>query len=262
MNKLKLNIFLVMICLLFILSSCVNPEEEILSNYENISEYGDVIYGKRSDEYLQIIGLTEKGKETKNLVIPSKINGEYVMGVGITADQDWDDIYRYDYFPRKGKDAFENNNVEVIYNGAHHVHDGVIDEIVKNGNVKKIVNFCFECKPVPSWMDCFPYTIYDKYCDTIVVSPDYYQNNECKENWVSANVLFYINDDLYWIDYYAEDSLIFEPPVPTKEGRDFAGWVTEFYDSKQKVWDFDEDLFIYDEEKESTIVFHATWEHK
>ncbi len=263
MKKFKLNIFVLMIFLLIALSSCVNHDKEILKCYQNISEYGDVIYAERTDTFLQIIGLSEKGKQTTHLVIPSWINNKYVMGVGITADQEFDDIFRLDYFPRKGKDSFVNNNVEVIYNGAHHIHNGVIDEIVKSGNVKKIVNYCFECGP--SAADCFPYTIYDKYCDTIVVSPEYYENYECKENVVPANVIFYTDfyiKDLYWIDYYEEDSLIFEPPAPTIDGYIFKGWRTEDCEYHVGLWNFKDDMFIYDNENNTPLVLYAVYEHK
>jgi uncharacterized repeat protein (TIGR02543 family) len=82
------------------------------------------------------------------------------------------------------------------------------------------------------------------------------------EDDVIANINFYINDStnsLYWIDYETSENLIFEPPLPYRDGYEFAGWYKE--PECINAWDFDNDKIeaSNDENNLTKLNLYAKW---
>ncbi len=66
----------------------------------------------------------------------------------------------------------------------------------------------------------------------------------------NANVTYYVNNEIYWIDDYDNEIIKYKPNDPIVEGKTFDGWYKDIeYTNK---WDFENDIIPakeYDNDK-------------
>ena len=238
---------------LLVLCSCFSKKVEDNNIY---SEH--LIFQQRKNGYYQVVGLTEDGKQSKTLVFPSYYDGIAVNGIGIVSYG----LYHSESIDRKGfvyiPNRLDVSNVENIYIASNYTNDFVFEGY--SNNLKKCVylshiQFCNnnnsylksyieDIKISFSYVDLDYVNVFclEEYNFLKGLYPYYF---DVENNIVVANIEFYYNNDpakqrLYWIDYEKDEKLIFEPPVPNCDGREFIGWYTE--PECINKWDFNEDM--------------------
>lgn len=234
-------------------------------NYFTIITSGDFVYTTSStaEGYCKIIGLSSEGREKEVIVFPSIIDGYKVAGIGaigghgcnrghrsgdfiITNTQKiyFTSSYSFDYnqhfgisFQLLSSDlkvdfyipSLIEKNADYFYGNAENLYDGVYygaNKIYTNGS------------------------FYD----------EYHEEYELEQ----ANVIYYVDNEVYFVDDCDGTVVNVNPPTPYKEGYNFVGW----YKDRGCVveWDFENNKIpskIYDVEgnyvyKETSI--YAKWE--
>ncbi len=247
----KIMCILVLLLNFGIVTSCDRNTEPVDDNIY----LEHLILRQRNDGYYQIIGLTEKGEQAKTLIFPSLYNGIPVIGVGIVTKRmgfsQFDSIDEYYYGYVEVPNRMDISNTETIYFCSHHGNRLFFEN--QSDNFKKCVYmndlyFNRDIMPELPTLDYgTPYFTWGSDKNINVFSKKEYEkiDDVDKGNCVSANIEFYYNitasdERLYWIDYEKHQTLIFEPPFPTLEGREFVGWYTE--PECINKWDFNENM--------------------
>ncbi len=263
------KIFLILLSIIVFLSIASCGESTLSRYYGNSIYYdaievGDVVVAKRPDGYYQMVKFTDAAYSKEVVVIPSHINGKPLIGIGIfpaTFVDNWGRTYRCDYYALYDHDnyaygrlsPFKELNAKVIYIGAHHQNSRIFSKILESEKLEKVVS-----------TSCDNFDFYDKYDPTCFHSETAMSVVTVKkhEDDVIANINFYINDStnsLYWIDYETSENLIFEPPLPYRDGYEFAGWYKE--PECINAWDFDNDKIeaSNDENNLTKLNLYAKW---
>ncbi len=212
----KICLILILIITAFSLTSCVQYEEVIV---------GDFVYvlSDHSDLYYNVVGISEEGKEKKELVIPSEINGIPVTNIGYSFHLYWEPICN-----------FESENLEILYFSV--LLEINAPQVFKNcPNFKRSiclekVNFNGEFKDLPNCVnqeiekngEYFPYTCYI-YGDRIV--KEWFEG----EIYRPGNVVYFLNEqeDIYYIDFCENITSDNLPKDPKRDGYKFMGWYKE-----------------------------------
>ena len=194
-----------------------------------------------SGDYIAIIDLTEEADLKERIIIPETIEGKPVVMVGLAGFM-W------------GYDIGDSANYTKLY--LPKTVQGIIDrarEYVAKMFFLEEPNEMFEASQSKKFFSTEE--IYEKY-----------NGKESSIKMEVANVQYIVDDEIYFIDDYrqndgiylddyqeSEGSLILEPPTPEKEGFIFDGWYLE----KEYInkWDFDNDLYIYDESQKITFLY-------
>ena len=206
------SIIVLLVLYALISYSCKANEEDFKSKlYE--SEYFIYHYNKDKN-YLQILGLTDLGKEQEYLIIPETIDGKKVVEVGCN----------YGWKPALVKEKFGE--------GHEQFHSDKLKRIYVNADVK-IIDQSFAGNLIHApLLEGFMY-IYISENNYLGIHDNAYTTS-FNGGYRSANVSYFynyenaINEGYYWIDNYNYGEKIeFIPPEPTREGYTFAGWYKE-----------------------------------
>ncbi len=231
----KIISVLILFILIFSLSSC-----SLYGERENVI-VGDIIYlhvKTESQEYYSVVGLSEEGKEKREILIPGEVNGLEVRSIGflrgntpvgsITSDN-LETIYLekymefcFSYFfidcPKLKKIIcleFRDLSEDELY------YSGNISPSIKNnkGEEKE------ERRRLPIYI--FPSQDYVEY------------NYMAKYNY--ANVVYYLDENtVYYIDYYDGGKITYFPAEPIMYGYKFMGWYKE--PECINKWECDKDI--------------------
>ena len=173
-----------------------------------------IYYYNKDKNYLQIVGLTDLGKEQEYLIIPESIDGKKVVDVGCYNGWGTADV----------KEKFGE--------GHEQFHSDKLKRIYVNADVK-IIDQSFAGNLIHApLLEGFMY-IYISENNYLGIHDNAYTTS-FNGGYRSANVSYFynyenaINEGYYWIDNYNYGEKIeFIPPEPTREGYTFAGWYKE-----------------------------------
>ena len=235
----KILILFLMIIFSVSLSSCRDWKpydlEECESGYFKYHIYDE----DGSDQtYVYLVGLTELGKQQKELIIPEYIDGLKVDGLGYVR-------------PEGGKVPFfggmQAGDEEVPFVGSDNLEKIYFDnsyflfyhDRIKVNKIEKIKFVTWEYEFTQLNLNIkeyiYGYNLYKRRIGT-GLSIDY---------GIIANVSYMYNyencpnDGYYWVDSYDNEIISFIPPNPEREGYMFDGW----YKEKECInkWDFNTD---------------------
>lgn len=244
------KLFMVFTSLMLItcLVGCINydPFKSVIS--------GDFMYTHSdSDEgHCRIIGLSEEGKQKETIVFPAVIDGYIVDGLGAswTYGKSSGEIIIINakkiYFP-SDYTIFAPLNLESNPN-----KEEIKVYIIEKDFIDYYIHFSLESM---GWNNLFvTETVYDTF---------YSEYDEDIMKLEKANVMYYVDDEPYFIDDCDGIFINVIPPIPSKEGYEFIGWFKE--PECLNEWYFEIDLIDkkeYDEEgnyifKEAKI--YAKW---
>ena len=232
--KKKLILFL-MIIFSFSLSSCRDWKpydlEECESGYFKYHIYDE----DGSDQtYVYLVGLTELGKQQKELIIPEYIDGLKVNGLGYER-------------PVGGKLPIFGGMLagdEVVYFDSEGYSGKIYLSTVCDGYFSKYYFKNLNAEFI-TWDEYVP--AYYK-VQNVVLGYNYHNNyffNEDGTTYKLANVSYMYNyqnspnDGYYWVDSYDNELITFIPPNPEREGYIFEGWYKE--EECINKWDFNID---------------------
>lgn len=251
-KKKKLVIIIGIILFVFIIFSYLILDNTItpLTSFTS----GDFICTTRhcNNGYCRIIGLSEEGKKKEILVFPNVIKQYKVECIGI-------------------KDIFKKNNIEItnakkIYFTADYGIDinASISYVLSNDEQK------FEIYLTSGYssfntaeLEQIYKELYVNNHTRLVTSGVFYSKDYRLSR---ANVLYLVDDEIYFIDDCDGTVVSVIPPTPYKKGYNFVGWYKE--SECINKWDFENDMIpskTYDEEgnylfKETRL--YAKWEKK
>lgn len=215
----KIISVLILFILVFSLSSCFLYGEK-----ENIS-VGDLVYlhiKTNTKEYYCVVGLSEEGKEKREITIPSEVKGLPVEQIGFIRG-----------ITRVG--SITSDNLEIIY----------IEKYMKFSfnrffkdcpKLEKIICLEFEDKVEENYDYNDQYVINneDDVNEEIKRLPVYvYPSKDFVEDnqdglYVYANIIYYIDEKtVYYIDYYDNGKIENFPVNPVRIGYKFIGWYKE-----------------------------------
>lgn len=242
---------LILFILIFSLSSC-----SLFGERENVT-VGDIIYlhvKTQSQEYYSVVGLSEEGKEKREIVIPGEVNGLEVRTIGflrglkcigsITSDN-LETIYLekymdfcFSYFfidcPKLKKiiclEFKDLSDDELYYAG--NIGPAIINNKGKeNEEIRGLPIYIF---PSKDYVECFYLSIYNY-----------------------ANVVYYLDENtVYYIDYYDEGKITYFPEEPIKYGYKFVGWYKE--PECINKWDYENDLLPEILKEDDVLTFKVT----
>ncbi len=235
MKKFLISTLAVLLLVVSLLSGCAldkdpwtykKEENGFYYCYEN--EEGKVVRSKINAKSSVIIGLTYEKKITKELVIPEKLGGRKVTGIGkshcvfITAE--------WKYY------GIEANNIEKIVIN-NHLQISYVNDFKGDYIVNDIVHLYGTEFRVVVNIDTIPTEICPQYVE---------QDN-------TATVFNATGGELktYFIVAH-QGRLLPKPEDPTKEGYAFAGWYTD--ETCNNEWNFETDTVKED------ITLYAKWE--
>lgn len=245
--------------ILLILSGCsINGEKEEVV-------IGDLVYKHiktKSVEYYSVIGLSDVGKEKKQITIPSEVKGFEVNIIGYER-----------YLTDIG--SITSDNLEIIYIEKY-IKFALDYFFIDCPKLKKIICLEFEDK-VDEYYDYSKQRVINNYNKDneeryhlpiyVYSNKDFIEDNQ--ENlYIYANVVHYIDEnEVYYIDYYNNEKIENCPKTPSKEGYKFSGWYKE--PECLNKWDFENDIVsevIYSQEKQTYQYYvtklYAKWEYK
>ena len=232
----KIFILLSMLILSITLSSCKTwvpyNLEECESGYFKYHIYDE---DGSNQTYVYLVGLTELGKQQKELIIPEYIDGLKVDGLGYERPvggklpifggmQAGDETVYFDGENSFHKFYFQSNFFIVSHRKVCLINCKNIDFI--------FWGYQFNIKDLQIKSYVWGYNKYDGY-----FNPDLYH--------MIANVSYMYNyencpnDGYYWVDSYDNDLITFIPPNPEREGYIFDGWYKE--EDCINKWDFSTD---------------------
>lgn len=177
-----------------------------------------------------ITGLSIKGKEKEIIIIPEKID-------------------KYDVIKLSSnyKNNFYSKSLKVL----------VIKTHIK-GDLQNLFYQCENLEKILYVSKDKLYRVNDGYCNDGLIrlnnSKDVYVYVEDKDIYAkgtkfeNANVIYYVDDNLYYLDYIDNNKIAYKPSNPEKEGSKFLGW----YTSDNKEFDFNTII-------DSKLILHAVW---
>ncbi|PWM72810.1 MAG: hypothetical protein DBX59_05865 [Bacillota bacterium] len=215
----------------------INLEDKVSGDfiYHVLSEIRDG--GKTEIKYIAIVGLSEEGKEKKEILIPQEIDGLPVECLG----------YECGWAGRKGE--FESDVLEKLYILSPTI---VVKGMLSNG----LPAFQFVIVPTEEIFEAMgqnrPSTKLPK---NEAIKVFYIMD----ENFCT-NVVYYLNDGTetaHFADDLDGEKITFMPPEPTREGYIFGGWYKE--SECITAWDFENDVVPAKEyDDEGNYLFQET----
>ncbi|MCR5705658.1 MAG: InlB B-repeat-containing protein [Acholeplasmatales bacterium] len=204
--KKKIIILIILLFLpLVLLSSCKKR-----TLYES-GDFRYLIIKEDGEEMAAIIELSDSGDEKEVIIIPEYLDGYKVYGMyDRISSRQWGKIQSNPERKIIITHYIEYEDLSFSGNNVLFIGDGLNERSIKGA---------------PEFYTYLPSNIE-------IDNSEYYLNN--------ANVTYYVDGDIYWIDDYDNSLITFIPENPTKEGYTFDGW---YKDSEyQNKWDFDVDI--------------------
>ena len=221
------------------------------------SEYFIYIVNKETNN-IQILGLTDKGKEQEYLVIPETIDGRIVKEIGcrfaFSVNEIKEKYGNEDYAQFKSdklRKIFITSEVDIF-------RGWMVDKIVENREPFEAIFYISNAK--------YPYTPDVFFFLTSMKGEKdmKYWNKQLQDPYncnYAANVSYFYNyenaknDGYYWIDNYAYGEKIeYIPENPTRDGYTFAGWYKE--SECINKWNFEVDKLPEEQFNEEEITIY------
>ena len=214
MKKILLLIFLIFTPII-LLTSC---------NKTQYYECGDFVYTiieEDGEKMAAIIKLTDYASENKEVIImPEYLDGYKVYGLKDTGRA-------------QNRGYIEGLSTAKLYitHNIKYDYDSIYAEKVfflGEGITDRVLNGDSDCNSyVPSNIK-------------IITEENSVITNQTYSILCYANVGYYVDDSIYWIDDYDESLIKYPPTDPVKEGYTFDGW---YKDSEyNEKWDFSKDM--------------------
>jgi hypothetical protein len=181
-----------------------------------------ITFATSDDIRVQICGLTAKGLDQEELIIPAQINGLTVDELG------------YPGFIRTRSNMSESKARKLFLPGGLYVsnHDKLflcLEKVILNTDITYFAPYNFRSVPIHV--------------------PSYCADDFFKSKWSytrAANVTFYLNSrsytDVHWIDDIELGDKILTVPQPIEVGKTFMGWFTE--KECENEWEFENDIMM------------------
>lgn len=209
--------------------------------------YGDFRYKINNEtKDVMLIGFSKEGEKKETIVIPSHIEGIKVSSLGYKMDFLLDDSidgnWTHEFKSVKLKTLYINGSIEYDY-------DNIFFRNSQN-NFPNLVNVYDATEMLFVNYNSTNYWIHDYYID-------YYLGKERDYECNPANVVYYLDGKVYFIDDCNNSLTNVIPPEPYKEGYNFVGWYKERdYINK---WDFENDIIPAKEyDNDGNYIFKQT----
>lgn len=236
----KIFVIFTSLMLIICLVGCQN-----LDPFKSITS-GDFIYtysGNDIDEgHCRIIGLSDEGKQKEVIIFPSLLDGYIVDGLGAS------------YALGRTSGDIIITNAEKIFIPSNYNMRGssLYFELNHNKNIKV---YCVDYDFLASQKYNYDTNKKQEYIgwNQLFVTETVYKEGYSKYGNImkleQANVVYYVDDDAYFVDDCDGTTINIIPPIPYKEGYEFSGWYKELECINE--WDFENDIVEkkeYDEE--------------
>ena len=247
-------IFLAFIVFFAIKCATWNNLSEFPFRFEK-SDYFIYITGMKNNE-INIVGLTDEGKQQEYLVIPNEIDGKRVRAIGSgmqKVNSQLHDVYGESY------SGFISESLKRLY-----VNADVYWELTPYINAPDLA--CVSVIPVGGiWglrMNELTYPVGSK--EPLYVVPVYAIANSDEYIYNQPDLIYSYNfegaenDGYYWIDNYNYGEKIeYIPAAPVRIGYIFGGWYKEAECINE--WEFDSDTLPAEKlDEENNIIFQRT----
>ena len=243
MKKTKSKFFmpLLLVCVMFFtisLSGCgkmVNGLKKLFNIEDEYSEYesGDWRYAvkidKENNKVGYIVGFSEEGKQKECVVLPARLDGVAIVGIGYQINTG--------IVASRRVGEFKSDKVKRIYVSATNIREGTRAYFYLSDCVEIVWRIQKGSVDMVESNSAFFYG-YNLY--TLMTKDKYYQSNKH-----IANVSYMYNYDnalnggYYWADNYENDLIKYIPPEPKREGHTFGGWYKDRECTEK--WDFESD---------------------
>lgn len=232
MKKLLYKVPLLLCCLIMLcsMSGCFIPKpEDYLPEFENeIYKYA-VKTDDEGNKKCYIVGLTELGQNKTELILPDKINGIPVMGIGYKrrANPVW-------YFETVGCLSSDNlKKLYIPYDKGIAQWESRADDC-QNGYPVVWKSLAFQ--PFTYKGSIVGYNLLSEYLNEFKVNipKGFLANVSYMYNYEFAE-----NDGYYWVDSYDNEAISFIPSEPERSGYAFDGWYKE--PECINAWEFETD---------------------
>jgi len=237
--------FIIMVLPILFISCNVEPLGSLsVTEHENYFETElFACYDYKNSDFLRILGLTERGQEKEEIVIPEKINGKDIVWSTTTWGNRW-----------------ESDNLKKIF-----IPTGIkVDRSYLFEHCPKLEKLVFLSTDPEEYRSGFnrqntygggcTMFVYDKARLLFIEYTSY-----CELAFVVANIEFYdnyeneINEGIYWMDHLEEGKKLKTIPAnPEREGYEFTGW----YEEKECINIINLEKIQMGEEK---ITLYAGW---
>lgn len=232
--------FIILTITILMISSC-----KLNNDPFNVIIEGDFVFSTSGcGEKIAIIDLSEEGKKKETLVFPTEANGRIVRGIGAQ-------------FMMKTSGHIEIDCATKIYIPAGYTSTKELLEYSYE-NEDTVVNlFLADSKN----LSAFYYYINEYDNANIYVTGETLNLMENQKvdipNRNKANVIYYVNDESYFVDYVENSTITAIPPKPVKEGYVFDGWYKD--DNFTEQWNFDSDIVYSDITSFMETKLYAKW---
>lgn len=205
---------------------------------------GDFVYTIMFTDkgHCRIIGLSEEGNKKEVLVFPSMLDGYIVDGLGAR------------YWKKSSKEI-AITNAKKLYFPKNYSFKYSSFNFQLPDNETGITTYISES----SFTNYFD-SIYKNVCmncDKVFASEKFFDEHGSIYKLEKANVAYYIDEEIYFIDDCDGTIVNVIPPVPYKEGYEFVGWYKDINGIDK--WDFENDTISKKEyDEEGNYIFNET----
>ena len=220
-------------CVTIGLSGC-SLVEDYLPEYETEYFRYAVRTNKDGTKEGYLIGFTELGAEQEYLILPNEIEGVPIVDCGYMRNYG---LMNTEYV---GEGNYRSDQLVALYIPFEIKGKEWSEYFLRNLREKRIVQWktgrivAIACDEVVCGFRQYKYLVANK----AFLGTTHYNN-------ILANISYMYNyeeapdDGYYWVDSYAESTVEFIPPEPTREGYSFGGWYKEA--ECVNKWDFETD---------------------
>ena len=238
-SKALISLLLVFVVVTVIpLSGCgkmVNGLKNLFNIEDEYPEYesGDWRYAvkidKENNKIGYIVGFSEEGKQKECVVLPARLDGVAIVGIGYQINTG--------IVASRRVGEFKSDKVKRIYVSATNIREVTRAYFYLSDCVEIVWGIQKGSVDMVESNSAFFYG-YNLY--TFITKDDGYQSSK-----YIANVTYMYNYDnapnggYYWADNYVNDLIKYIPPEPMREGYTFGGW----YKDKEctEKWNFEND---------------------
>ncbi len=250
MKKIKiLTIFNIFLLVCFLLTGCKKCNNDV---FDSITS-GDFIYSTKNCNKgsCRIINLSIEGEKKEILVFPSIIDGYIVDCIGS----------KHNF--KLSEPIVITNAKKIYFPSSYNIYDDV--SILYEPNYEDVATVYITSRYSNDYAKTLEYEkrIYNEFCDkdiNIFTSGQLYHETlhfNVHEKSQRANVIYYSDGEIYFIDDCDGTIVNVIPPTPYKEGYNFIGWYKEA--EGINAWDFDKDIIAKKEyDNEGNYIFSET----